>query len=634
MTYAIKLLATAPLYFISILLIAGLHNCFSVAHAITVTSLTNASAHPIEVVSLTDSQQKHTNLPMHSSIFLDSEGGASFAEVLSAPFIPVQSMADLQLAYTRSPVWLRTAIHNNTDTEQQLFLRFDNPSLAHVSLHTADLHNPHQGASQQTRNDRTNTHFMQSGLYVPLHERAYITRLSSFPLTFAPDQTLVLYARVESPASKSLGYALLTEFEHRNTAYRHSFWLTAYFGMICALALYNLLLFVGLRDKVFALYTLFALSFGIAGLSFNGLGYLIFWDNAPIDSYRVVAVGYTLSAFIGTLFTQQFLHTQVVSPRWHRYLNTLAVLAAFGVVGAVFLPPYLALPWMDLVGLAVCLSLLSCGVYCAYRGVAGSRIFVLAWSVLLIGASAFALRNLGILPSNTFTMYGLQFGSALEMLLLSFGLVARFHKLKRQKEIAQSRMLRTLKLQEQQLELKVAQRTEELENMASTDMLTGLLNRNGMARFLDDMLQRSRRAEDSNQGRTQVTLYMLDLDDFKPVNDIYGHEAGDAVLQEVAKRLRQTARNDDGIARFGGDEFIIISEDSQKDTGQQEAGVHTFIQRLQEVIREPVMLPDGNEVCVYASIGHASSSGSADIDQMLRDADIAMYHAKRQKAAS
>ena len=624
--HAIRLLAKATLHFISILLFAAALSCSFAAYAVTAEQDSRTESPPFEVVPLTDAQQKLTSLPMHSSILRDPGGNASFADVRAATFTPVQSMADLQLAYTQSPVWLRTAIHNNSDAEQYYFLRFDNPSLAHVILHVADLDSSLVVNPEIIK--------QKSGLYVPLRQRAYVTRLSSFPLTFAPDQTLVLYSRVESPASKSLGFALLNEFDHRNTAYRHSFWLTAYFGMICALALYNLLLFSGLRDKVFALYALFALSFGVAGLSFNGLGNLLFWDDTQIDSYRVVAVGYTLSAFIGTLFTQQFLHTQVVSPSWHRYLNTLAAMAALGVTGAIILPPAIALPLMDLVGLTVCLSLLACGVYCAYKGVAGARIFVLAWSVLLIGASAFALRNLGILPSNTFTMYGLQFGSALEMLLLSFGLVARFHKLKRQKEIAQSRMLRTLKLQEQELELKVAQRTKELENMASTDMLTGLLNRNGMARFLTDILQRSRRAEDTHDGRTQVTLYMLDLDDFKPVNDIYGHEAGDVVLKEVAKRLRQTARADDGIARFGGDEFIIISEDSLKDARQQEEGITTFIQRLQEVIRQPVMLPDGSEVCVHASIGHATSSGRADIDQMLRNADIAMYHAKRQKAAS
>lgn len=629
--HAIRLLAKATLHFISILLFAAALSCSFAAYAVTAEQGSRAESPHFEVVPLTDAQQKLTSLPMHSSILRDPEGNASFADVLDATFTPVQSMADLQLAYTQSPVWLRTAIHNNTDAEQHFFLRFDNPSLGHVILHVV---HPESSLTVSPQVMQQHPVFMQSGLYVPLRDRAYVTRLSSFPLTFAPDQTLLLYSRVESPASKSLGFALLDEFDHRNTAYRHSFWLTAYFGMICALALYNLLLFSGLRDKVFALYALFAVSFGIAGLSFNGLGNLLFWDNTPIDAYRVVAVGYTLSAFIGTLFTQQFLHTQVVSPSWHRYLNTLAALAALGVAGAILLPPALALPLMDLVGLTVCLSLLSCGIYCVFKGVAGARIFVLAWSVLLIGASAFALRNLGILPSNTFTMYGLQFGSALEMLLLSFGLVARFHKLKRQKEIAQSRMLRTLKLQEQELELKVAQRTQELENMASTDMLTGLLNRNGMARFLSDMLQRSRRAEDTHAGRTQVTLYMLDLDDFKPVNDIYGHEAGDVVLKEVAKRLRQTARADDGIARFGGDEFIIISEDSLKDARQHEEGITAFIQRLQEVIRHPVMLPDGSEVCVHASIGHATNSGRANIDQMLRNADMAMYHAKRQKAVS
>lgn len=602
----------------------NLCGCFALLGALATAQATSQGGNNTEQRFYLSQNHAHSAPPILSSaILIDPSANATLQDVQQAEFTTIESRKDLHLAYTHAAAWLKTRIHNDSDLTRSFFLRFDNPSLAETELYVMPMNG--DGVAQRT---------MRSGLDVPLSQRAYVTRLSSFPITFEPRQTLLIYTRVASPASTSLSFNLLDEFEHRNSAYRHSFWLTAYFGMFCALALYNLLLFSGLRDKVFALYAVFAISFGIAGLSFNGLGTLLFWGDGQINSYRVVAVGYTLSAFFGTLFTQQFLHTQVITPGWHRYLNVLALFAAGGVAGAATLPTMTALQLMDVVGLAVCVSLLSCGIYCACKGVAGARIFVLAWCLLLIGASAFALRNLGLLPSNIYTMYGLQFGSALEMLLLSFGLVARFHTLKRQKEIAQSRMLLAMKQNELELEQKVAQRTQELENMASTDMLTGLLNRNGMARYLNTMLQRSRRAEDANHTKSQVTLYMLDLDDFKPVNDIYGHEAGDVVLKEVAKRLQNTARGKDGIARFGGDEFIIISEDSLKDAKLQQANIDAFIERLQDVIRKPIMLPDGNEVSVHASVGHATSLGRADIDQMLRNADIAMYSAKRQKAAS
>ena len=95
----------------------------------------------------------------------------------------------------------------------------------------------------------------------------------------------------------------------------------------------------------------------------------------------------------------------------------------------------------------------------------------------LLGAAVFALRNMSVLPANFVTLHGIQIGSAIEMLLLSFALAARFNKLKWQKERAQANTVAMLKKQEAALEAKVAARTQALEQLANHDMLTGLLNR-------------------------------------------------------------------------------------------------------------------------------------------------------------
>jgi len=161
---------------------------------------------------------------------------------------------------------------------------------------------------------------------------------------------------------------------------------------------------------------------------------------------------------------------------------------------------------------------------------------------------------------------------------------------------------------------------DELEQRANYDPLTGVPNR----RLLTDrVLQGLRRAQRS--GRALALCY-LDLDNFKPVNDRYGHSTGDAVLSEVARRLVQQMRSDDTVARLGGDEFVLLFNDV--DPARRElAGL---LDRVLGAVREPLLL-QGVEHRLTASIGVAlSPPDAAEPDLLIRHADQAMYRAKEQ----
>jgi diguanylate cyclase (GGDEF)-like protein len=120
-----------------------------------------------------------------------------------------------------------------------------------------------------------------------------------------------------------------------------------------------------------------------------------------------------------------------------------------------------------------------------------------------------------------------------------------------------------------------------------------------------------------------VAVLYLDLDAFKLVNDEEGHDAGDAVLVEVARRLCGVVRAEDTVARMGGDEFAIVMEDVE------DLRVVTGIAaRIVEDVARPIHV-DGREVIITASVGIAySEEGLTDVESLLRDADLAMYRAK------
>ncbi|MFM8304226.1 MAG: diguanylate cyclase domain-containing protein [Actinomycetota bacterium] len=158
-----------------------------------------------------------------------------------------------------------------------------------------------------------------------------------------------------------------------------------------------------------------------------------------------------------------------------------------------------------------------------------------------------------------------------------------------------------------------------LEHRATHDPLTSLPNR---ALFQELGNQALARADRSG---TAVAVLFLDLDQFKPINDCFGHPTGDELLVQVAARLRASVRRGDTLARFGGDEFVVLCEQS---ASPKEMG--TLAGRLIRALSEPVRLT-GVTARVGASVGIAIGAGDrTTIDTLVRDADAALYRAKEQ----
>ncbi|MDJ0337799.1 GGDEF domain-containing phosphodiesterase [Cryobacterium sp. PH31-O1] len=157
-----------------------------------------------------------------------------------------------------------------------------------------------------------------------------------------------------------------------------------------------------------------------------------------------------------------------------------------------------------------------------------------------------------------------------------------------------------------------------VEHQAFHDSLTDLPNRLLLLGRLDDAL---RAAAQNGRG---VGVLFLDLDGFKAVNDTFGHQAGDAVLIEVAARLVSGARTDDTVARIGGDEFVVLCPDIGTT-----ADVAIIAERLQHSLVQPIVFGAAT-ASIDASIGVAFGRGTAEAESLLHEADQAMYLAKKQ----
>jgi len=173
----------------------------------------------------------------------------------------------------------------------------------------------------------------------------------------------------------------------------------------------------------------------------------------------------------------------------------------------------------------------------------------------------------------------------------------------------------------QELQNEVAERIsveQELMYDSLHDAMTGLPNR---ALFLDRLGQAIKYSK--RRTKSTFTVFFIDIDQFKVINDSLGHLAGDQLLISVGKRMRGCLRSSDTVARFGGDEFAVLLEI----TGDKDSTL-IVAEKLQEAIRQPFKL-DGHELYITASIGIVMNTVGYDSpDDVLRDADIAMYQAK------
>jgi diguanylate cyclase (GGDEF)-like protein len=157
---------------------------------------------------------------------------------------------------------------------------------------------------------------------------------------------------------------------------------------------------------------------------------------------------------------------------------------------------------------------------------------------------------------------------------------------------------------------------QEIEEISRTDYLTGIYNRRALMEILSAELFRSIRE------KTELCAAILDLDNFKNVNDVYGHFVGDEVLKGFVEIAKSCIRRYDVIGRFGGEEFIIILPKTTKETG------YMVMERIRSTLEDKGIKTSSGTINITVSIGVACTCDSKNVDQLIHDADISLYKAK------
>lgn len=590
------------------------------------TALLTPAAWAAEPLDVAGVSEQPVTLSAFVALLEDPQGSLTLADV-QRPDIAAQFKQDLPassalgLGFTRSAYWLRLPLRNSSAVDVQRMLAVENPRISQIQAYIPDAQGQYRA--------------LITGCDTPATSKAYPNRNYIFPLSLPANAEQVLYLRMQSSVGLLIPLQLWAPqafHAHERDDYVGQAW---YFGIATAMILFNLMLFVALRDRLYLLYVTFAsLTFATLAIK-NGLAPDWSLGGLPLNSNVLYYSGASLTLSALLLFMRRMLRTDQLLPRLDRLL--LALVAVYLLTPVAYT---LALPLFSraaiLLNLATALIVIGVGVAAALKRQRSAYFFLGAFALLMLGGAMTSLRAMGVVPTNLFTVDGLQLGSAMEMLLLAFALADRYNVMRREKARVREELLNTqqqlvltLQSSERELEQRVALRTEELqvlnsklETLSLTDALTGIANR----RHFDDMLaQEWQRAQRIG---SPLALAVLDVDWFKPYNDHYGHPAGDACLRQIAQTLAATvSRSSDLVARYGGEEFVFLAPMTDH------AGAQAMARKVVQAVDALALLHEYSPLGhVTVSVGVASLAPAPDstAQTLLQRADAALYEAKRQ----
>lgn len=321
----------------------------------------------------------------------------------------------------------------------------------------------------------------ETGNLRPFSNREVAHQDFIFKIPQSPNK-LTVYIRVKNNAQLMLPVNLVEENELDDSLFLKEHLLGIYGGIILVMLLYNLFIYISTRDHNYGWYLIYLLSVGLTQLSLNGLlEKFLFYNSSFWSSYAVHLAG-ILSGLSVVAFAYFFLNVRKYAKWFEKALILISV--GYGITFLLLLLGFPLLSYNIINGIASIgvIVLLIGAISIAKKGFRPAKFFIVAWSFFIASIVVFVLKDIGVLPYNSYTVYAIPFGSAIEVILLSFALADKINILTAEKEEARNRELLALKENEKLildqniiLEARVKERTQELSE-ANDELQTVLMN--------------------------------------------------------------------------------------------------------------------------------------------------------------
>jgi diguanylate cyclase len=512
---------------------------------------------------------------------------------------------NLNFGYTSAAIWLKFTIQDLSDHDRNWLLGFDYPLLDQIDVY-------------QAMDDGTWS-LRVTGDTFPFTERPVRTRTFAIPLRLEGHGIRTCYIRIVSKSSMLIRPTLQSEQHFFEYESQTQVMFGVMYGFMLMMALYNAFLYTALRDKTYLVYVISVIAGGLYIASLNGHGYQFLWPGSPRLANMALPLASSIWLIATALFTQLFLETRRYTPVFYMLINAMIGIGVVAVVLALFADYQTATRFGTAMALINGILIMITGLLSWYRGNRAARFFSLAWVIYAFGSTTLVLSRFGVIANNAITHHAATLGLLVEIVMLSLALSDKHRMLNRK-----------LEHYTHNLEQKVADRTrelrkvnKELKRLSQVDSLTGLANRREFDRAFNEEWKRHYRNQEP------LSLLVCDIDEFKQLNDHFGHDAGDECLRSCAKVIKAVLqRVADHPARIGGDEFAVVLPNTDL------AGAAKLADDICEDIHKLDIrhAPQATHDAVTVSVGVASlvPAGENESITLFRMADKALYAAKHQ----
>jgi hypothetical protein len=392
----------------------------------------------------------------HLELLQDKEGKLTLRDVLKPEqekrFIPATAKVP-NFGFTKSVIWAKFILSNPLHKEQLVLLEEAYPHIDHIQLFV--FRNGKQVA------------LLRGGDGLPFANNSMAYRNFVFKLLIPPQSTTQIYMRFQTESSMQLPLTIWRPLALAEKINVEQMILGVYFGIMGSMLLYNLFLFVFLRDKNYLYYILYIAFFILAQLGVSRLDLEFLWPTSPTFANLSHPVFFNLTFFFGGLFCRSFLSTKKQAPYIDRAILLTMGVSLLGVlltIASGYTAGIMCVVYFTAIFGPI--FMLAAGIRCWAKGLTIARYYTIAWSVFLVGAIAFNLRNMGVLPSIIIIDFSPHIGSAVEVIFLSLALGDRINIIRNEKLAAQAKAFEAERALTEALEKQVAERTSHIKRLS------------------------------------------------------------------------------------------------------------------------------------------------------------------------
>lgn len=414
----------------------------------------------MDSILLHDSSSQYSASFSNIEIFEDSSSALTLNDILTQKYASQFEANTVQLprnSHLKSAYWIKFRIRNNADASTHWLLEYFDSSIQQILLYVPDYNG--------------NYTELAGGSNLQFSKKIIGHKNFEFALPDRHGEDMLFYARIKSSHLVFMFGVVRSYNYFTSYALSEYYFLGIFYGIIAAMAIYNFLLFIAIKDRAYLYYVLYVLSSGFLCMVMDGTGFQYLWPNHPELNHSMYSYSLFLMVIWALMYTQGFI-TLKTATRFH--FNILEIVIIIRIVlfilGQSIIPVLKEIVFVDIVVLLICYV---SGIVSLLAGNKSTKFFVMGFTLLFIG---FIITNLTInsilgisVPNNIFTVYAFNVGIVLEMILLSYALADKIRIVISERTIAQNQLINQLKEREglkqalnKDLEKKIITRTAEI----------------------------------------------------------------------------------------------------------------------------------------------------------------------------